>query len=157
MALRKLASVGYCCSVIEGFVCRQVGRPGAGLIDVKIKKPKNRWLKEPEEHDYPAAASYLSLIFDETSVARLVKKLKAAPVQKFKAKDIFRASGLPLLGVENSHVKKDQKKLLDGEKVSPLLLVRQPALGKLIVADGYHRICAVYSMDEDALIPCKIV
>jgi len=124
---------------------------------MKVKKPKNRWLREPEDHDYPAAQSYLSLIFDEATVTRLVKKLKAATVQQFKAKDIFRASGLPLLGVENSHVKKDQKKLLDGEKVSPLLLVRRPELGKVIVADGYHRICAVYSMDEDALIPCKIV
>jgi hypothetical protein len=27
----------------------------------------------------------------------------------------------------------------------------------VIIADGYHRLCAVYSVDEDALIPCKIV
>jgi hypothetical protein len=26
-----------------------------------------------------------------------------------------------------------------------------------IIADGYHRLCAVYSLNEDALIPCKIV
>jgi hypothetical protein len=26
----------------------------------------------------------------------------------------------------------------------------------IIVADGYDRLCAVYSLDEDALIPCKI-
>jgi hypothetical protein len=97
------------------------------------------------------------LIFDEVTAAKFVKRLKAASVQKFKAKDIFRASGLPLLGVENSHVKKDQKKILDGERVSPLLLVRRPELGKVFIADGYHRMCAVYSMDEDALIPCKIV
>jgi hypothetical protein len=25
-----------------------------------------------------------------------------------------------------------------------------------VVADGYHRLCAVYSFDEDAVIPCKI-
>jgi len=29
--------------------------------------------------------------------------------------------------------------------------------GRVIVADGYHRLCAVYSYDEDAVIPCKIV
>lgn len=120
-------------------------------------KPQRRWLKEPEEHDYPAAQSYLSLTMDEALAARLVKKLRAAPITKFKAKDIFRASGLPLLGVENSHVKKDQKKILDGERVSPLLLVRRTELGRVIIADGYHRLCAVYSMDEDVLIPCKIV
>jgi hypothetical protein len=25
-----------------------------------------------------------------------------------------------------------------------------------IIADGYHRLCAVYSLDENAVIPCKI-
>jgi hypothetical protein len=29
--------------------------------------------------------------------------------------------------------------------------------GKVVVADGYHRLCAVYQIDEDAWIPCKIV
>jgi hypothetical protein len=29
--------------------------------------------------------------------------------------------------------------------------------GKLIIADGYHRLCAVYKFDEDAMIPRKIV
>jgi hypothetical protein len=41
--------------------------------------------------------------------------------------------------------------------MSPLLLVRDQANGKLTIADGYHRLCAVYGFDEDALIPCKIV
>jgi hypothetical protein len=72
----------------------------------------------------------------------------------FKAKDIFRASGLSLLGVSNSHVKKDRKKIRAGKKLSPLLLVRSQA--KVIIADGYHRLCSVYSFDEDADIPCKI-
>ena len=107
-------------------------------------KTKSRWLKKPEERDYPAAESYLSLIFGDRAAARLVKKLKAAPLQEFKAKDIFRASNLPLLGATNSHVKADQKKLLEGEKLSPLLVVRQPEFGKIIIADGYHRICAVW-------------
>jgi len=29
--------------------------------------------------------------------------------------------------------------------------------GKVVNADGYHRRSAVYSCDEDAVIPCKIV
>lgn len=74
----------------------------------------------------------------------------------FKAKDIFRASGLSLLGVSNHHVQRDQKKIADGKELSPILLVRDPAHGKVIIADGYHRMCAVYSLDEDAQIPCKI-
>jgi len=37
------------------------------------------------------------------------------------------------------------------------LLCRDKDRGKLIIADGYHRLCAVYTFDEDAMIPCKIV
>jgi hypothetical protein len=113
-------------------------------------------LGKPEEHDFPAALSYLSLIYDATTAAGLVNKLKKAAVAEFKAKDIFRASALPLLGVINSHVKKDQQKIMSGSEVSPLLLIRDPANGKVVIADGYHRLCAVYSFDEDAVIPCKI-
>ena len=116
-----------------------------------------QWLPEPEDHDYPAAESYLSIIYDEKTTAAFVAKLKKAPVSKFKAKDIFRASSLSLLGVSNSHVDKDRKKIRDGKKLSPLLLVRESGPGKVVIADGYHRLCAVYSIDEDAMIPCKIV
>jgi hypothetical protein len=38
-----------------------------------------------------------------------------------------------------------------------LLLVRDEANGKLVIADGFHRLRAVYALDEDARIPCKIV
>jgi len=122
--------------------------------------PKNteiKWLSEPEELNYPAAQSYLSLLDDEKTAASCAARLRAAPMSQFKAKDIFRASGLSLLGVSNAHVAKDQKKIQAGRALSPLLLVRDPAAGKVIIADGYHRLCAVYSYDEDAVIPCKII
>jgi hypothetical protein len=118
---------------------------------------KIQWLPEPEDKDYPAAQSYLGLLHTETETIGLVRKLKDAKVTQFKAKDIFRASGLSLLGVSNSHVTKDQKKIKEGKALSPLLLVRDPQNGKVIIADGYHRLCAVYSFNEDELIPCKIV
>ena len=116
-----------------------------------------QWQAVPEEHDYPAALSYLKLIYDDKQAGDLVTALKAAPVAQFKAKDIFRASGLSLLGTSNSHVEKDRDKIRDGKQLSPLLLVRQTGNGRVVIADGYHRLCAVYSLDEDALIPCKIV
>src|ERR1019366_6643390 len=99
----------------------------------------------------------LSLLYDEQAAAKYVEQLRKAPVSEFKAKDIFRASNLSLLGVSNSHVDHDQKKLLAGKSLSPLLLVRATSNQTAIIADGYHRMCAVYSFDEDALIPCKIV
>jgi uncharacterized protein (DUF1015 family) len=37
-----------------------------------------------------------------------------------------------------------------------LLLYRDRTASKLVIADGYHRLCAVYKVDEDAMIPCKI-
>ncbi|MBJ6723337.1 hypothetical protein [Geomesophilobacter sediminis] len=115
------------------------------------------WKPEPEEKDYPAAESYLSLIYESKDAQEIVAKLRKAPITKFKAKDIFRASGLSLLGVSNSHVDKDRKKIKDGKGVSPILLVRDAKHGRVIVADGYHRMCAVYSFNEDECIPCQIV
>lgn len=119
-------------------------------------KPKIRWLNTPEPHNYPAALSYLSLLYPERTAAGLVGRLRRARLSAFKSKDIFRASGLSLLGISNSHVDRDRAKIRKGKHLSPLLLVRDPALGKVVVADGYHRLCAVYSFDEDALVPCKI-
>jgi len=116
-----------------------------------------KWLETSEEQDYIAAASYLSLIYDSKTAAKLSRKLKKAPVSEFKAKDIFRASGLSLLGVSNFHVEKERKKILAGLSLSPLLLVRDQANGKVVIADGYHRMCSVYGFDEYAVIPCKIV
>ena len=116
-----------------------------------------KWQDEPEAHNYPAADSYLSLILDPAAASKIVADLQAASISQFKAKDIFRASQLSLLGVSNLHVEKDRKKIQSGKALSPLLLVRDKANGRVIIADGYHRLCAVYSYDEDALIPCKIV
>ena len=113
------------------------------------------WLEEPEEHNYPAARSYLNLVMDPAAARKAVRKLRAATVSHFKAKDIFRASSLSLLGIRNSHVEKDRRKIARGKALSPILLVRQS--GKVVIADGYHRLCAVYGFDEDAPIPCKIV
>jgi hypothetical protein len=115
------------------------------------------WLPEAEAHDYPAAESYLQLLYDNVRVAAMVAELRAAPIVAFKAKDIFRASQLSLLGVSNSHVEKDRKKILKGISLSPLLLVRDATIGKVVIADGYHRLCAIYGFDEDALIQCKII
>jgi hypothetical protein len=122
-----------------------------------MKKSDIKWLKQPEPHNYPAAQSYLSLIYPEAIAKDLVKKLKTTQAPEFKSKDVFRASGLSLLGISNKHVDKDRRKIKKGIALSPILLVRDPANGKVIIADGYHRMCAVYSVDENAIIPCKIV
>ncbi|MBV9009589.1 MAG: hypothetical protein JO354_10560 [Verrucomicrobia bacterium] len=118
---------------------------------------KTKWSKEPDNKDYINAGNYLLLICDEKEAAKLVKKLKCASANEFQAKDILRASGLPLLMPTDSKVKDNHEKILAGKKISPLLLVRHACSGRVIIADGYHRMCAVYSIDEDSSIPCKIV
>ena len=120
-------------------------------------KTKITWLKNPQPHDYPAARTYLSLTLEPQIAKNLAEQLERAEMTEFAAKDIFRASGLSLLGISNSHVEKDRKRIILNEKLPPLLLFRDTNHGKLIIADGYHRLCAVYTFDEDAMIPCKIV
>lgn len=117
---------------------------------------KIRWLAAPQPENYPAALAYLTLIFEARRAKAPVKQLGGEDVIEFKAKDIFRASGLSLLGVSNAHVERDLRKIRAGKALSPLLLVRVPGIAKVVVADGYHRLCAVYSLDEDAVVPCKI-
>ena len=121
------------------------------------KQMEIKWLSAPEEHDYSAAQSYLSLMYEDSTAKAYVEKLRHVSLSEYKAKDIFRASGLSLLGVSNAHVEKDEQKIEAGQALSPLLLVRDTDHGKVIIADGYHRLCAIYGHDEDALIPCKIV
>jgi hypothetical protein len=125
---------------------------------VAIAKSKKRWKDLPDDHDYPAAEDYLSLITSEAAAKKLARRLRTVPLEHRKAKDLLRASRLPLLAPDNFHVSKDLKKVAAGRLLSSVLLVRgmlRPEI-PLIVADGYHRICASYHLDEDADIPCRI-
>lgn len=116
------------------------------------------WLDAPEDHDYPAAASYLSLVASSATVDSLVAALRAAPPVTFKAKDILRASRLTLLPVDNPHVASDLAKIRKRKPLSPILLVRGDLVTDvaLQVADGYHRVCASYHTDENVDIPCRL-
>lgn len=87
----------------------------------------------------------------------MVTQLKQVSIITYKAKDLFRASSLSLLGISNSHINIDIEKVKKNKKISPLLLVRDTIHSKVIIADGYHRLCAVYTFNEDEIIPCKIV
>jgi hypothetical protein len=117
------------------------------------------WMDEPEDHDYPAAEDYLSLLFVPKLAEDLVKKLRKADISRRRAKDILRASGLTILPKENFFVARNLQKIADGKALSPVLLVRGDASRgiALIVADGYHRVCASWYHDENAMIPSRIV
>ena len=117
------------------------------------------WTEAPAKHDYAAAENYLSLLVSPDVAHRLADELQKAAIDHRKAKDLLRASGLPVLAPDNIHVAKDLDKVRTGKPLSPALLVRgKLASGvQLTIADGYHRICASYHLNEDADIPCRIV
>ncbi len=123
-----------------------------------MSKAKESWKAEPDAHDYPAAADYLSLLLAPPLVAVAVARLRSAELVHYKAKDLLRASGLPLLPAKDPDCARDLREVRAGRKLSPVLLVRG-ALDHgvpLTVADGYHRICASYHLNEDAEIPCRL-
>jgi hypothetical protein len=112
------------------------------------------WQDEPEAQDFPAAESYLSLLVGPAAATRLAKALrKEKTLQHYAAKDILRAAGLPLLDPDDSEVTADLNKVKAGQKLSPVLLVHGTPLW---VADGYHRVCASYHLDEKTPVPCRI-
>jgi disulfide oxidoreductase YuzD len=57
--------------------------------------------------------------------------------------------------MSNSHVESNRAKIIQNEKLSPLFLFRDERNGELVIDDGYHRLCSVYTFDEDAVI-CRI-
>jgi hypothetical protein len=145
----------------KAFGSRAVGVGPLGPIEEEGKvsvNDKEHWKQDPDDHDYPAAASYLSLVLAEPALTAVVTALRGAPIGHWKAKDLLRASGLALLPEDNPHVGSDLKKINKGVSLSPVLLVRGDMARRapLIIADGYHRICASYHVDEDADIPCRI-
>ncbi|MDE2183118.1 MAG: hypothetical protein KGJ78_08850 [Alphaproteobacteria bacterium] len=117
------------------------------------------WMEQPEAHDYLAARDYLSLLLDARRAAAIAAGLRRAPLARHKAKDILRAGNLPILPKDNPFVARDLRKVRKGKALSPVLLVRGDMRRglSLVIADGYHRICASWYVDENALIPCRVV
>lgn len=118
------------------------------------------WENAPDAHDYPAASNYLSLLVgDDRLREAMVAGLQVAPVAHYKAKDLLRASREPLLSTENPHVASDLRKIRKGRALSPVLLVRGDLLRgfPLQIADGYHRVCASFWVNENTDIPCRLI
>jgi hypothetical protein len=117
------------------------------------------WAAEPAAHDFPAAGAFLQLLAEAELVDRTTALLAQAPTVWQKAKDILRASGLALLPADDPEVARDVTKVAKGTPLSPILLVRGDlgAGRALQIADGYHRVCASYHLDEDTAIPCRLV
>lgn len=125
----------------------------------KSTPAKVSWSASPSTHDYPSASSYLGLIADARLVEVLVALLSQAPTVQQQAKDILRAARLPLLPADDLEVARDLKKVAKATPLSPVLLIRGDLESgrPLQIADGYHRVCASYHLNEDTAIACRVV
>lgn len=123
------------------------------------RPPREHWKEQPDAHDYPAASDYLSLLLGAKETVSTIAWLQTAPIIHRKAKDLLRAARLPTLPANNVHVAVDLQRVQKGQRLSPVLLVRGSAEHDvaLVIADGYHRICASWLLDEDADVPCRLV
>jgi hypothetical protein len=123
-----------------------------------VSKPELKWSEQEEDEDFEAAFKYLSLLRPDATARALVKSLRGAKHIEHAAKDLLRAAQLPLLPRDEPHVDEDLKRIQKGKALAPVLLVRgDMASGlPLVVADGYHRICAVVYFDESAPVRCRI-
>jgi hypothetical protein len=123
-----------------------------------VSKPDLKWSENEEDADFDAAFKYLSLLCSDRKASALVKSLRASKLIEHAAKDLLRAAQLPLLPSDESHVNDDLKRIQKGKPLAPVLLVRGDLASglPLVVADGYHRICAICYFDESGPVRCRI-
>lgn len=119
-----------------------------------MSKSPIKWLKDVAEHDYAAAYNYLSLKFDEKRAGEVVDRMKGAKLTQRRANDILRATGLSPLPLTDPGVQRDLLKLLNGEKLSPVLVCDQKPVAD--IADGYHRVSLAYSIDPFMAVPLRV-
>jgi len=122
----------------------------------KQQTPSITWQDDAPPSDYEAAGHYLSLVDVQKNIDKALADLKAGAIVEYKATDLLRAAQLAVPKADDRPTREQIKKIKRGEPVSPVLLVRVPALKKVIVADGFHRICAAYRIDPDVVLHCKL-
>jgi hypothetical protein len=124
-----------------------------------MAKSKVLWNKHPDSEDFTAASRYLELVYPPAKMKRIIRAYRGMRPTMFAAKDLLRASSLPLLPDDETHVDADLKRIRKGKRLAPVILVRGNAsdAAPLTIADGYHRICAVCYIAENEPIPCLLV
>jgi hypothetical protein len=137
---------------------RFLNTPTADMKERVMSKPKIKWKNEPETEDYEGGKNLLTLICSDAEALQLIEHLQKSDTIERASKDLLRAADLPLLDQSDPHVREDLKRIHKGTPLPPVLLVcgEMKKGNPLIIVDGYHRICAVYSCDESASIPCRM-
>ena len=109
------------------------------------------WAGAPTVDDVVDAAWFLTLLDVHAAVA-------VDPDQRFyPAKDLLRAARLPVLPKDNAGVRKWSERLHDRVTIPPVLLLAGTLDRPLILAEGYHRVCAAYLRDEATPVACHFL
>ena len=124
-----------------------------------MAKHTAQWKSSPGRDDLAAALNYLSLQFPTATARRILRRARSAVCIERVAKDLLRACNLPLLPTDERHVAADLKRIHKGKPLSPIILAQGDLTrGRpLVIADGYHRLCAACHADEDAPVAAVLV
>ena len=107
------------------------------------------WHDKLKSSHIDAAIEYLSLFFKNHELEEVREKLvkQEKDLQRYKAKDLLRGADLTPLPPNDSEVATELKKIQEGVALHPVVLTT--IKHKLYIADGFHRICACYSLGDD--------
>lgn len=116
---------------------------------------KPAWQADVAESNYDAARSYLSLLLDTRRAGHIILRLQYAPLSYRRANDVLRACGRDALAADDPGVRRVLRKIKRGKRLSPILVVSFAPEGADI-ADGYHRLSAIYHLDPFGRVPLRI-
>jgi hypothetical protein len=113
-----------------------------------------RWLDDVAEHDFEAAFEYLSLRLSMPEADVIVGRLRNAELTSRRVNDILRACGYTSLTLEDPGVQREEDKVSDKKRLSPILVVSFDFGGE--IADGFHRACYAYNVNPYMEVPLRM-
>lgn len=134
---------------------------------VEYISPDNEWLTrqkdpiftaKPEAKDYAGAQDFLGLLFADDVAKALVAQLKKAPVVQLRVNDILRASRQGPADKDDPGVQSETKNIKDEVPLGPVLLIQGDRARGIFftIADGYHRLSAMYHRDPSQMVPAQL-
>lgn len=119
------------------------------------------WSHQCDPEDFGHALDFLSLCMDPDDAEAYVDDLKddaeKGKIEHYKVVDIFRAA--KATPATDDHAQEMVKKMNSGTKIAPVMLVRgekSKTGSHPIIADGFHRLSAAYSIDPEMCVPCVV-
>lgn len=123
-----------------------------------LRKKDPIFAPKPVAQDYTGAQAFLNLCCPPDVSAALLAKLKSSKVTQARANDILRASKLKPITDNDPGVAKEIDNIKSQVVLPPVLLVQGDVFRgiPLVIADGFHRVCAAFLRDPDAVVSCVL-